>query len=367
MSGCEQYEALANLVLDEEATLEEIAELNRHLESCPDCRAYYEDIKRIHGALAPQRAVLPEGFSARVMYRVRETAQEPKTPEKEKTITFPHWRRWAALAACCAVAALSLWAVRWTGGVKDAMVTMDSAPRAADARSAAQEPSVQSLEEDFLEDKEVSVNGEALPAQPEEYEDLAKSAAKEGLGEGAYQPPEDAQPAPEEDTVGGSLPEYSRETGVQPDPAPPASNDGERDREDVPPEGDGETSGGDGESSARDEADTPDESAPTDETDPAEQPEPAPLEPEPDPDPEEPADAVVEPVEIVNAPEPGIVIAYGGGAAQSWVESVLGLEWAAGGSYPLSAEQYVQLLALLDEAGEPYRIEPGEGYCLMTE
>ena len=79
----------------------------------------------------------------------------------------------------------------------------------------------------------------------------------------------------------------------------------------------------------------------------------------------EPADAV-EPVEVIGVPEPGIVIAYGT-AAQGWVENVMGLEWAIGGSYPLTAEQYGDLLQTLDEAGEAYSIASGEDYCLMTE
>ena len=49
------------------------------------------------------------------------------------------------------------------------------------------------------------------------------------------------------------------------------------------------------------------------------------------------------------------------------MENTLGLVWASGGSYPLTAEQYSDLLRTLDEAGEPYRVEPGEGYCLLSE
>ena len=74
----------------------------------------------------------------------------------------------------------------------------------------------------------------------------------------------------------------------------------------------------------------------------------------------------MEPAEDDGAPEPGIVTAFGS-AAQDWVENVLGLPWASGGSYPLTAEQYGDLLRTLDEAGEPYRVEPGDCYGLLTE
>ena len=90
-----------------------------------------------------------------------------------------------------------------------------------------------------------------------------------------------------------------------------------------------------------------------------ETPTPAPIEPG-----QEQTDA--DPVEGINAPEEGILIAFSGGAAQEWVENVLGQEWASGGSYTLSIEQYSDLLRVLEEAGEPYSIEPGEGCCLMT-
>ena len=150
-------------------------------------------------------------------------------------------------------------------------------------------------------------------------------------------------------TAGGPMAAgYSTENGTQPEAAEPAPSDGEMERDNLP---------------ADEEAPEEDGTAPADET----ADEPAAALPAPDPaEPDGPEESV-DPVEIVIAPEPGILIAYGGSAAQSWVEQVLGLEWAAGGSYPLSAEQYAQLLDLLNETAEPYRIEPGEGYCLMTE
>ena len=364
MRSCEEFELLANLAVDEEATLEELAELNAHLETCPDCRAYFEDIKRIHGVFAREEAAPPEDLARRVMERVRETAQE-RPAEKKKVVPFPHWRRWAALAACCAVAVLSVWAFRGTGNFKDATVTMDSAPQAADARastekSAAQEPAVFALDESAaVEDAEPAAEpGEAPRSMPEEYEELAKSAAKDGAAEGDYQPLTGGQSDQEPALAAAAPPEhaeYSRESD-----ALPASNESDQYPADTTAEMEDDLS--------LEDNTEPKPTEPAGETDEIQNPEPpvpapageldSPDSPETDPE--------IEPVEVVNVPEPGILIAFGS-TAQEWVENVLGLEWAAGGSYPLSADQYGSLLQTLDKTGEPYLIQPGEGYCLMTE
>lgn len=353
MRSCEEFELLASLVIDEEAAPEEQAELAKHIESCPACRAYFEDLKRIHGTFVREDASLPEGFAARVMERVRETAQdfpEEKKPEtqakvEKKTVPFPRRKRWAALAACCAVVALSVWAVRMSGGVKEARVAADSLPqdyagagaRSMDSASAAQE--LEAPPEDggaSLEDTESP--DEAPAPMPEEYAALAESAAKEGAGEGEY----DRQSKPEP-ALAASPPPEDTANGEDTDAVPaPAAGDAEELAPGLEDDLSGEEQTEENDGSLEEEKDILPAEGPA--------------------LPEEEA----EPVEVIGLPEPGILIAYGS-AAQNWVESTLGLEWASGGSYPLTAEQYGGLLRVLDEAGELYRIEPGEGYCLMTE
>lgn len=357
MRSCEEFELLASLVIDEEAAPEEQADLAKHMESCPACRAYFEDLKRIHGTFVREDASLPEDFAARVMERVRETAQdspEEKEPEtqikvEKKTVPFPRRKRWAALAACCAVVVLSVWAVRMSGGVKEARVTAGSLPqddaaagaRSMDSASAAQASPEAPLKDDSASLEDAENLDEAPPPMPEEYAAPAESAAKEDAGEGEYDRQTQPEPAlaaspPPEDTANGEA------ADAVPAPAAPGG-DGEetepgRMEDGLPGEEQTEQNGGSLEEEKNvfpaEEPDRPEEEA--------------------------------EPVEVIGLPEPGILIAYGS-AAQRWVESALGLEWASGGSYPLTAEQYGDLLRVLDEAGEVYRIEPGEGYCLMTE
>lgn len=380
MNCCEPFELLASLVIDGEATLEERGRLEEHLETCPGCRAYFEDLQRIHGTFAREDASLPEGFAARVMYRVRETPQDrpeeakagKPEQEKKKTLLFPHWRRWAALAACCALAAVSLWTVRGTGGVKDAPVATDrAAPNLAEAKTdgKAVDSGVAAQEADVLPEGDTAAKDESLeeapPPLPEEYVDVAKSAAKEGAAEGAYQPIPAPQTVSEPAQVSSAPPEPV-ENSWEADEPPASDTSGAS-----PEEASSQPEGGFLRNELTDQAEpVPEEEKDLPPEDPLESPEEAPDTPAEGPEapevlPEAPAENVA-PAEVIGVPEPGILIAYGG-VARTWVETVLGLEWADGGSYPLTAEQYGSLIRALDEAGETYRIEPGEGYCLMTE
>lgn len=134
MKSCEEYEALISAFLDGELSEAERSELSEHLPACPACQRYFDDLVAIHDALEQEEVPVPEGFAEAVMARVGETPQEKA---KSKVIRFPRWRRWAALAACCAIAAAGLWSAR-TGGVKTASrMAADSAPERK--QSAAQE------------------------------------------------------------------------------------------------------------------------------------------------------------------------------------------------------------------------------------
>ena len=112
MKTCEEYEALISDFLDGELSAADQSEVAEHLASCPACQKYFDDLVAMHDAFDQIEDVpVPEGFAEQVMARVRETPQA----ETKKIIFFPNWKRWAALAACCAIVALGLWsAQRWT-------------------------------------------------------------------------------------------------------------------------------------------------------------------------------------------------------------------------------------------------------------
>lgn len=136
MRTCPEYEARISALIDGCLPEADRAELTAHLAACPACQAYFDDQIAIHDALMSLEDVpAPADLSERVMARVRETAQE-RAPERR-----PHsrWRRWAALAACCAVAAAGLWGF-YRGGSGDPAASR-AAPRMAayDAGAAAPE------------------------------------------------------------------------------------------------------------------------------------------------------------------------------------------------------------------------------------
>lgn len=338
MNSCERFERLISLAVDGEATPEEQARLERHLASCPDCRAYYADIRRIHQAFIREDMEVPEGFSERLMDRVRETKQDPVRDGGKKTVRFPRWRRWGTLAACCALTALCVWCV-WEAGGRNIVTKDDKSMESLDMRSmdsgfraARSTDSADLTADEDIELVPMDLDDEAPQPIADKSAAMTKSAAEADAGGGEDQLLPNSQPAgsaPEEDGEADGTGSYYR-----------------MDRDDGPYEEVGVFF-------TEDEAEREAGAEKATEVPPA-----VPVYTE------EPASADL-PSEVADVPEPGIVTAFGS-AAQSWVEDVLGAPWAGGGSYPLTAEQYGDLLRTLDEAGEPYRVEPGGGYCLLT-
>lgn len=142
MGTCKEYETLISAFIDGALDEESRAKLMAHMAGCPACQAYFDDQIAIHDALDHMEAQAPEDFTARVMEQVRREPRQPAAPEKaeEKTVAFPYWRRFAALAACCALVALAgFWAF---GGQPDmgntAGVAADrSLPSGAEGNSSA--------------------------------------------------------------------------------------------------------------------------------------------------------------------------------------------------------------------------------------
>ena len=107
MTVCKEYEARISALIDDELTDADRLEVMEHLAVCPACKAFWEDLLAMRDALR-EEVPAPAGFADAVMSRVRETAQEAAAAEK-KTVRFPGWKRFAGLAACCAVVALGVW------------------------------------------------------------------------------------------------------------------------------------------------------------------------------------------------------------------------------------------------------------------
>lgn len=136
MRTCEEYEALISALLDGALADEDRAELMAHMAACPACQAYFDDQIAIREALAGMEVQAPAGFADRVMDQVRRESRQ--TEEKEnsrKTVAFPYWRRYAAMAACCAIVAIAgFWA--FNGGQPAAGNVAADAASLMDSRSA---------------------------------------------------------------------------------------------------------------------------------------------------------------------------------------------------------------------------------------
>lgn len=108
MKNCRDYADQISAFLDGELSRPERGELMEHMAACRNCRQYFEDLTAIRDAAAEIGEVpVPEGFARRVMDRVRAVEQD-RAP---KTIRFP-WRRWTALAACCAFVLFGAWCLQ---------------------------------------------------------------------------------------------------------------------------------------------------------------------------------------------------------------------------------------------------------------
>jgi len=127
MKCCEEYAALLDLFVDGELPPGEMERVRAHLETCPGCRAYVDDALTIRAGFPDaEDMAVPEGFTERVMERVREDAgKSSKMIElKQRSV-----RRWAgslaALAACCAL--VILLKTGYGGGISKSMTAGDTA------------------------------------------------------------------------------------------------------------------------------------------------------------------------------------------------------------------------------------------------
>ena len=228
MKTCEEYESLISDFLDGELSAEDRARVAEHLASCPVCQQYFDDLVAMHDAFDQIEEVpVPDSFAEQIMARVRET---PQTEEK-KIIFFPHWRRWAALAACCAIVALGLWSAQQREAapqrVSRATLT-ESAPSMA--RDAAMEEIITA--DDTLEilvmDEDGGVSPKEAPAPlPEEASSGARRQSREASGSTSDSPPEAEEDVVKtEADVGDSSDDGLPEPAVA-FPAPAANDQGE--------------------------------------------------------------------------------------------------------------------------------------------
>jgi len=103
-----------------------------HVESCGDCREFFDDSRALDSRLAQEVPVpteaaadLPEGFHARVL------AAAQASSETEKVVGFPRWLMPAAgVAAAAALVALAVWKGDKPGDTETPIVAVNNVPPA---------------------------------------------------------------------------------------------------------------------------------------------------------------------------------------------------------------------------------------------
>ena len=127
MKPCEYYEEMIGAALDGEISAEENEELRAHLDTCENCRSFYEAMKAISGT-DEQLPEAPEHFTENVMARVRQVAAPEEKQVKKKAGITRLATRYGALAAAAAVA---IWAGVHFSGAFSAKNTESAAPEIA--------------------------------------------------------------------------------------------------------------------------------------------------------------------------------------------------------------------------------------------
>lgn len=128
---CQEILELLSASLDGELTRDEQAQLDAHLNTCPACRALYEELAGLHAAdWTPE---VPPELASRIMNAL----------PAQRSGKVIYWKRWGAMAAAIALVVLAAWRLPLrppvdpavtadtTGAVNQEETAVDDAPEAA--------------------------------------------------------------------------------------------------------------------------------------------------------------------------------------------------------------------------------------------
>jgi len=122
--NCEKYQELISCLFDGEINPEEKIELEKHIASCPQCRAIYEDFTALSHMMDESMAEMPDSLHEKIMSGVR-SAKKAKKP------AIIRLRPYMAAAACFVVVIGAVFALR--DGVRLDMMSNKSASAAPEA------------------------------------------------------------------------------------------------------------------------------------------------------------------------------------------------------------------------------------------
>ena len=170
MNTCESYAALLDAFAEGDLFTEDMLQVQKHLNDCPACQAYLEDLFTMRAAFPTiEDTEVPAGFADSVMAAVaahpRAAVPADPTPRKKKT----PWTKVALpLVACCAIMVLlqggpfggsrqeSAQIISYSSGVSREPIKTDEAAPAAEAPAAALADAIAETEERIVESKSIS-------------------------------------------------------------------------------------------------------------------------------------------------------------------------------------------------------------------
>ena len=165
MNHCESYEPLLDAFTEGDLFMEDMVWVQQHLNNCPDCQAYVEDLLAIRAAFPTvEETEVPAGFTASVMAAVAATPQAtaPKAaaeaaPKAAKKRT-PWVKVLSGLAACCAIVLLAQGGLKMAAGGGASM-----APKAEEAAAPMEMFAADSITEEAVEEEAPADNGGTRP------------------------------------------------------------------------------------------------------------------------------------------------------------------------------------------------------------
>ena len=164
MKYCEEFEALLGLYVDGELEAADMIRVQEHLDTCPACRSYVDELLAIRAAFPEiEDTIVPAGFAEGVMAAIAASAPKAKkrsTPWKKVLVP---------MAACLAVVVMALPLTGVMNNARMESAAPAEAPAAAPAAALESFVADTAAEEDTPAEMVMEAPAEA-PAAPEPEE-----------------------------------------------------------------------------------------------------------------------------------------------------------------------------------------------------
>lgn len=167
MNHCESYEPLLDAFTEGDLFMEDMVWVQQHLNNCPDCQAYVDDLLAIRAAFPTvEETEVPAGFTANVMAAVaatpQATAPQAAKPAAKATKKNAPWGKvLSGLAACCAIVLLAQGGLKMASGGGASM-----APTAEEAAAPMEMYTADSVAEEAAVEEEAPAE-DAKMAEPQ--------------------------------------------------------------------------------------------------------------------------------------------------------------------------------------------------------